>query len=132
MPPSPPWAPESLEIATWQEALPQLRDALALDALGRRILIAGLFGIVAIGAAATLIASVLERTRELGLLLALGTSPGLLRRMVLAEGALLGLCAVALGLGCGAAATAALARFGLDARPFSATRSPTAAPSSRC
>ncbi len=105
-----------LEVATWQQALPQLRDALALDALGRRILIAGLFGIVAIGAAATLLASVLERTRELGLLLALGTPPALLRRMVLAEGALLGLSAIALGLACGTVATAALAHFGLDAR----------------
>jgi len=109
-------AGDDLEVASWQEALPQLRDALALDALARGLLILGLFGIVAIGAAATLLASVLERTRELGLLLALGTPPALLRRMVLAEGALLGLCAVALGLAGGAAATAALAHVGLDAR----------------
>jgi ABC-type lipoprotein release transport system permease subunit len=105
-----------LEVATWQEVLPQLRDALALDALTRSVLILGLFGIVAIGVAATLLASILERTRELGLLLALGTPPALLRRMVLAEGALLGLCAVAIGLAGGAAATAALAHVGLDAR----------------
>jgi len=105
-----------LEVADWQQTLPQLRDALALDALARKILILGLFGIVAIGAAATLLASVLERTRELGLLLALGTPPALLRHMVLAEGALLGLCAVVFGLAGGAAATATLAHFGLDAR----------------
>jgi ABC-type lipoprotein release transport system permease subunit len=107
-----------LEVVTWQQALPQLRDALALDALARQILILGLFGIVAIGAAAALLAAVLGRTRELGLLLALGTPPALLRRMVLAEGALLGLCAAALGLAAGAAATAVLARVGLDVRPL--------------
>jgi len=109
---------DGIEVTTWRESLPQLRDALALDALGRRILIAGLFAIIAIGAAATILGSVLERTRELGLLLALGTPPALLRRMILAEGALLGLGSVALGLAAGAAATAVLARTGLDARPF--------------
>jgi putative ABC transport system permease protein len=107
-----------LELASWREALPQLRDALALDDFGRRLLIAALFAIVGIGVAATLLTAILERTRELGLLLALGTPPGLLRRMVLAESALLGLGAVALGLAGGAAATAVLAQTGLDARPF--------------
>jgi ABC-type lipoprotein release transport system permease subunit len=107
-----------LAVSTWEETLPMLRDAIVLDVLTHRVFIAVVYLIVGIGVVTTLALSVLERTRELGLLLALGAPPALLRRLVLAEAALVGAGSVLLGLACASALTAALARWGLDLRPF--------------
>ncbi|HJT87224.1 MAG TPA: FtsX-like permease family protein, partial [Bryobacteraceae bacterium] len=54
-----------------------------------------------LGAANSLLALVLDRRRELGLLRYLGASAGQLRGMVLAEAAFLGLLAIVLGLALG-------------------------------
>jgi ABC-type lipoprotein release transport system permease subunit len=106
-----------LALSSWEETLPALRDALALDRASHRLLLAAVYAIAAIGVGTTLTVSALERTREHGLLLALGAPPALLRRLVLAEAALLGAASTLAGLAAGLAITAALARWGLDARP---------------
>lgn len=47
--------------------------------------------VAAIGIANTLIMTILERTREIGIMMALGTEPGAIRRLFLVETALVGL-----------------------------------------
>jgi putative ABC transport system permease protein len=54
-----------------------------------------------LGAANSLLALVLDRRRELGLLRYLGASPAQVRNMILVEAALLGLLAIAIGLALG-------------------------------
>jgi ABC-type lipoprotein release transport system permease subunit len=60
--------------------------------------------------------SVMERIREFGVILALGATPGRLRRMVLAEALVLGLVAMILGTILGAALTWYLVEQGIDLR----------------
>ncbi|MDE3137029.1 MAG: ABC transporter permease [Acidobacteriota bacterium] len=82
-------------------AQPRLR-ALLLGLFGALALIlaaAGIFGVLSY--------SVSQRTNEIGIRLALGASPGSIRKMALAEGAKVG----AVGLGAGALAALALARL---------------------
>jgi len=107
-----------LRVATWEETLPMLRDAIALDRFGHRLLLAAVIVVVGLGAAVAVAASAIERTREQGLLAAIGAGPATVARVVLAEGLLLGAAAVGAGLLLGVAATAALARWGLDLRPL--------------
>ncbi len=60
--------------------------------------------------------AVMERIREFGVLLAIGTTPGRLRLMIWHEALLLGLLAMALGTLFGSAATWYLTARGLDLR----------------
>jgi ABC-type antimicrobial peptide transport system permease subunit len=70
--------------------------------------------IVAIGILNTMLMSVLERTRELGVLLAIGMRPRKLSIMVLFEGLILGVIGAALGLVLGWLFSYPLVTSGLD------------------
>jgi putative ABC transport system permease protein len=78
------------------------------------------FVMVAAGVANPVLMAVLERTREFGIMLALGTSQSLLFRLVLAEAALLGAAGLLLGNAVGLGATAAFGRIGIDLGAFAA------------
>ncbi len=102
-----PGAPESLEVARpaslrrfARDLRPQLRDHLRLQAVGQGL---GLFGV-----AASLSAQLLARRREFGLLLHLGLTRAMLRRLVLAETLLQALAGAAMGLLVGLAISAVL------------------------
>jgi len=70
--------------------------------------------IVGLGAANTLLMSVVERTREYGLVRALGFGPAAVRVLVMAEGVMLGLLGMALGTFLGLLATWHSAVHGID------------------
>lgn len=106
--------PDSLEVLPWQQALRELHEAVVLDDASLYLIMAVVFVIVAIGIFNTVLMSVIERTRELGVLAALGTSAGRLFAGVVAEAAVLGVVAAAVGLAVGLALHAWLASHGLD------------------
>jgi ABC-type antimicrobial peptide transport system permease subunit len=62
--------------------------------------------------------SVMERIREFGVILAVGATPGRLRRMILAEALVLGLLALVAGSLLGCLATWYLVAVGIDLRAF--------------
>ena len=105
---------EGLEILTWREIMPELVLIVDMaDYVGYFVL--GLVIIAAIaGIANTLMMSTFERLRELGMLLALGTSPWRLVRLIFAEGVILGLMGVTLGTTLGLLFVAAFAGPGID------------------
>jgi ABC-type antimicrobial peptide transport system permease subunit len=70
--------------------------------------------IVAMGVFNTFLMSVLERTREFGVLQAIGMRPAHIARLVLAEGVVLGVVSIAIGTGLGAVLTWPLIEWGLD------------------
>jgi putative ABC transport system permease protein len=77
--------------------------------------IMGLFAVVAGTIIAnTALMSVLERIREFGTMRAIGLKARELRRLVMTEGALLGLAGAVIGLGLGSVVVALLANGGLD------------------
>jgi len=103
-----------LEILPWEDAIPDIRDFVKLDsAYGDGIwLVLGI--IVAMGVVNTVLMSVLERVRELGVMMAVGMKPGQLARMVLTEGLILGAVSAVIGIIIGLLLTWALAIHGID------------------
>ncbi|RFA07996.1 hypothetical protein B7R54_01255 [Subtercola boreus] len=92
-------------IHTAQAAQPEVYEGVDRMLVTTVAVFSALMGfsalIAAVGLVTTLSLSVLQRTRELGLLRALGFTRGQLRRMIVAESAALTLSAVALGLALG-------------------------------
>ena len=82
--------------------------------------IAGTFVLVlvfiaaAAGVANTMLMATFERTREFGMLLALGATPGRIIRLVVTESLVLGLLGALIGSGSGVALVAATHRSGID------------------
>ncbi|MEO0323888.1 MAG: ABC transporter permease [Myxococcota bacterium] len=108
---------DALVVRDWQELNRNLFGALALEklamfvALGIAILIAG-FCVFA-----TLTLMVQEKSREVGILKAMGTSPSDVVRIFLSEGLLIGALGALLGLGLGYVLTFATERFGIRMDP---------------
>ena len=103
-----------LEVLPWQEALAELYEAIVLDDIGMYMMMAIIFIIVAIGIFNTVLMSVVERTREFGVMLAVGTSHRLLFKIVMAEALVLAVVASIIGLAVGLALHAWMASSGLD------------------
>ncbi|MGZ3239681.1 MAG: ABC transporter permease, partial [Burkholderiaceae bacterium] len=72
-----------------------------------------LFGIVAIGVANTVLMSVMERLREFGVMMAVGTSSKQVFRIIIYEGLILGLLGFAIGLAIGYALVSYFGSVGL-------------------
>jgi ABC-type antimicrobial peptide transport system permease subunit len=79
-----------------------------------KFIIGILFLIVGIGTANTLLMSVMERTREFGLLRALGLAGRHIRKMVAGEALAIGLLGIACGLAAASMTTAYYGTYGLD------------------
>ena len=86
------------QVVPWSAIVPEILQMLDLIRVNLRVILIVVFVVVTLGVANTLLMAVLERTREFGLQLALGTRPGQIVRTVLYESLLLG----ALGLAGGA------------------------------
>tara|TARA_B100000029_G_scaffold221245_1_gene218934 strand:- start:218 stop:1378 length:1161 start_codon:yes stop_codon:yes gene_type:complete len=105
---------QGLEVLGWKDAVKPIYDFTKIDRRMNNSFMAILGLMVALGILNTILMSVMERMREFGVLLALGTPPGRLRRMILSEGLLLGLFAASVGLALGAGVTSYLVEHGVD------------------
>lgn len=82
----------------WQEAMPNLSTMIEVGNAKQQAIVFILFGLVAIGTLNTMLMSVMERTREFGVIRALGVGKASIRVMVMAEALVLGALGSALGL----------------------------------
>jgi putative ABC transport system permease protein len=82
----------------WEQLVPGLKQAIQADMSSGIFMYAVLIVLVAFSVLNTQLMSVLERTKEFGIVLALGVSPGRLGRLVLIEAALMGLLGLAIGV----------------------------------
>jgi ABC-type lipoprotein release transport system permease subunit len=89
------------EVHTWEEIMPELVQLIFLDDAAMYILLVILVVVVAFGILNTILMSVLERTRELGVLLALGLRPASVFQLVYLESMLLALGGLLIGLALG-------------------------------
>jgi ABC-type lipoprotein release transport system permease subunit len=92
------FSPRPVEVNTWNQVMPELEQFIFLDDAGMYIMLVILVVVVAFGILNTILMSVLERTRELGVLLALGLRPGAIFRMIYLESLMLAGIGLLLGL----------------------------------
>ncbi len=111
-------ADEAIETVTWEQAMPNLANAIKLDYASQKFIFLIILLIVTIGVVNTLLMSVMERMREFGLILALGSTPVTLRRMIFMEALLLGCLAAVWGTLFGSLATLYLVEVGIDLETF--------------
>lgn len=89
---------ETYEVLAWPELIPDMVQFIALDDIGNYLMLGILVIVVAFGVLNTILMSVLERTREFGVLRALGTKPRTVFGLVLIESVLITGLGVAAGL----------------------------------
>jgi len=104
-----------VEVLGWPELMPSLVQMVDFHNAVTYIVILVVFVVVAAGIVNTILMSVMERGREFGVMMALGTSGSRIVQLVLLETALMAVVGYALGLAAlGLAVTAYFASHGLD------------------
>lgn len=106
--------PSGAEVKDWQEMMPELVNFIILDDAGNYIWLMILLVVMVFGILNTIMMGVLERTREFGLVRALGLRPRQLLALVLLETLLLALCGLGAGWVVGGIAHLYFAYYGLD------------------
>lgn len=104
----------SAVVMPWQEMMPDLVQFIAVDDAGNYVFLSLIMVLIVFGVVNTVLMSVLERTREFGLMVALGLSPGFVWLLVIAEALLLAGFASAIGWCLGGLVYAWFATQGLD------------------
>ena len=100
-------------VYDWDALQPGLRQAIQADISSAFFMYGILVVLVAFSVLNTQLMSVLERTREFGIVMSLGLKPGRLGRLVLLETALMGIVGAILGAALGAIVTAWFSTNGL-------------------
>lgn len=99
-------ATDDLVVHDWSELQPGVKQAIQADMGSAFFMYLILVVLVAFSVLNTQLMSVLERTREFGIVMSLGLKPGKLGRLVVLETALMGLMGTFIGMLAGAAITA--------------------------
>ena len=115
-----------VEFASWQTSFPELEAAIATKSQGMEIFSYIMLVIVGIGILNLLLMAVFERTREIGVLGAIGLRPGQISLLFLLEGAMMGLVGAAFGVALGLLFNVLFGVIGFDFSAFSSITSYTA------
>ena len=105
---------QQLEILSWKEAMPDILHMIMVDKVANALVNAILLTIVALGIVNTMMMSVLERLKQFGVLLSLGTRMVFLLRLILCEGFLLGVLGAIVGIILGLVVTYPAVQYGID------------------
>lgn len=91
-----------------------MREVIASYDISRLIMVFILYFATALGILNIFFMSVLERTREFGILMALGMRPWQIRTLILTETAAMGVISLVFGLGLGLGLTLYMQQVGID------------------
>ncbi len=105
---------KKFEIVTWKDISPMTYQWVQFDQVFTSLILFIVLLVVAAGILNTVLMGVLERTREFGIMLALGTRPDQVVSVVTTESFLLGLCGVLLGGGAGVGLVLFFGSFGIN------------------
>ncbi len=105
---------EDLVVHDWDALQPGLKQAIQADLSSAFFMYGVLVVLVAFSVLNTQLMSVLERTHEFGVVMALGLTPGRLGRIVMLETAFMGLVSVLLGATIGGLATLYFGYYGFS------------------
>jgi lipoprotein-releasing system permease protein len=93
--------PGAVYITTWMELNKSLFSALKLEKNIMFLTITLIVIVAALNIIATLILMVMEKTRDIGILMAIGATPPMINRVFFYQGALIGIIGTACGVGLG-------------------------------
>lgn len=102
------------EVLDWQSLAPEMVSLVKITDVAGALILILVFVAAAAGVANTMLMATFERTREFGMLLALGTRPSRIVRLVLTESIALGLMGALIGSAVGIALVAVTHRTGVD------------------
>jgi len=119
------------EIDSWETNFPELQSAIQRKGWVMNIFSVIILFIAGIGVLNMLLMAVYARTREIGLLGALGMKPRQISNLFLLEGAMIGLIGVVFGVAFGLLTNFILGRIGFDYSQFSSITEYTALISER-
>lgn len=105
---------DNVVVMDWREMMPQLVQFVIIDDAGNYVFLVIILVMVVFGIVNTVLMSVLERTREFGLLRALGMSRYHLLWLVFCESVLLSMLAVVVGWGVGGSTHLWFSTHGID------------------
>ena len=106
------------DIATWETSIPELKQTMEMKTTVMGVFGIAMLGIAAIGILNLLMMAVFERTREIGVLGALGLKPGQIMTLFLLEGILIGVVGAIFGAILGTLLNGALSIYGIDYSAF--------------
>jgi ABC-type lipoprotein release transport system permease subunit len=104
---------ENAMVLTWKEDLPEMKQLLELDSGGAWIAIYVLVFLVILIIFTTIFMNTMERTREFGVMMAVGTKTSYIRLTVILEGVIIGAIGATIGIVLGF-----LLSFTLSVKPF--------------
>ncbi len=103
-----------LRAVSWRESIPQLVSLIQLDRYNGILMATFLLIIVGIGLINSLVMSVMERQREIGLLQALGLESAAVQKMIFAEGFFMAIIGNFIGLLCAISLSLYTSTYGID------------------
>lgn len=103
-----------LEALPWETLMPVVVQMIEISDVFFYMILAIVLFVIAMGIMNTLLMSVLERTREFGVMMALGTEPGQVLRIVIYESLALSAVGILAGTILGIAVTAYYSNVGID------------------
>ncbi|MED5373015.1 MAG: FtsX-like permease family protein [Myxococcota bacterium] len=101
-------------VRTWREADPNMASMLDMGDVSSWILLSIIFFLAGFGVLNTMLMSVFERTREFGVMRALGMGRGRLVRLVLSESLVLALVGMLIGGALGGVLDFLVVQYGID------------------
>jgi len=105
---------KSLKTLDWQEIMPGLRQAIEMDLVSGLIFYGLLIIVVAFSILNTFLMAIFERTKEFGVMMAIGTSPRRLTKVLLIESMAMTMIGIIAGIVLGIALTYYFQVYGID------------------
>lgn len=103
-----------LVVLDWMQLMPGLQQAIHMDLISGAVFYLILIMVVAFSILNTFLMSILERTHEFGIMMAMGAKPGRLTRLVLTESVGMTLVGILAGMVTGCLLTGYFMAHGLD------------------
>ncbi|MGD9302049.1 MAG: ABC transporter permease [Desulfobacterales bacterium] len=104
----------ALQVLDWDELMPGLRQSIEMDLISGLIFYLLLVLVVAFSILNTFLMAIFERTREFGVLMAIGTTPGRLTKVLLIESMTMTMIGIAAGIMVGSLVTLYFQAHGID------------------
>ena len=105
---------KSLTVLDWDELIPGLRQSIEMDLISGLIFYLLLVLVVAFSILNTFLMAIFERTREFGVLMAIGTTPGRLTKVLLLESMTMTFIGIGTGFIVGSLITLFFQSHGID------------------